>query len=366
MEYCDIGSLSDMIRIAKRTFTEKQIAKILQTCVSALSELHSIGIIHRDIKCRNVMISNYKIMLGDFGASAFEKNPRKKRHDCAGTPLWMSPEMISGNGHTSKTDIWSLGIMIIEMAEGIVPHWDLEPEQAFVSIVDGPPPKLSNESNWSDKMKHFLSVCLRKDPRTRPTAKKLLTHPFIALRKNSSYFDLVSGIDQTTWREWQDGESWLSATQQASEAVRKLGKQKAMGIHEGDKSGKISRMGASRKITPTNSPRATTMSPPKAAKTCREATWSKTVKCDSVVRINDEKSDSLWENAYSLKFLSANSINTKVELDCNEEDLSQDEKWPFEFEKEISTEAVEANGTLHSSQNPLKRKETTFSATRWN
>eukprot|EP01114_Cavostelium_apophysatum_P017161 TRINITY_DN5033_c0_g1_i4.p1 TRINITY_DN5033_c0_g1~~TRINITY_DN5033_c0_g1_i4.p1 ORF type:complete len:240 (-),score=58.86 TRINITY_DN5033_c0_g1_i4:68-787(-) len=119
------------------------------------------------------------IDIGDFGVSAFMKNPRKKLFDIAGTPLWMAPEMLSGQGYTQKADIWSLGITLIEMVEGFPPHFGKEPAAARNAIVNGPAPCFSEPTKWSPSMNHFLSVCLEKDPRKRPTAEKLISHPFL-------------------------------------------------------------------------------------------------------------------------------------------------------------------------------------------
>eukprot|EP01114_Cavostelium_apophysatum_P005723 TRINITY_DN16895_c0_g1_i1.p1 TRINITY_DN16895_c0_g1~~TRINITY_DN16895_c0_g1_i1.p1 ORF type:complete len:283 (-),score=67.66 TRINITY_DN16895_c0_g1_i1:108-956(-) len=279
MELCNIGSLTDMAIIANKQFTEKQIAFVTRECLAALDQLHALGIIHRDIKARNIMVHDHNILIGDFGVSEFEKNAQRKRYDIAGTPLWMAPEMLSGEGHTYKADIWSLGITVIELAEGLPPHWDLEPEVAYKEIVDGPSPTLNNPSAWSSKMRHFLASCLLKDPRVRPCAKKLLSHPFVQ-------------ISRSPGQGWHNISDWLAATKEIRKVISHAGKSQAMGKAQDD--GAYSFRGVARKS--------------------REAPWSRTVKKSSVKKsLENSQKDSvailngdspLWENEYSLRFLS--------------------------------------------------------------
>eukprot|EP01114_Cavostelium_apophysatum_P017162 TRINITY_DN5033_c0_g1_i6.p1 TRINITY_DN5033_c0_g1~~TRINITY_DN5033_c0_g1_i6.p1 ORF type:complete len:294 (-),score=62.99 TRINITY_DN5033_c0_g1_i6:68-949(-) len=169
------GSLADMVMVTNKYPSEKDLGVIFCYLVPRLARIHERGIIHRDIKARNLM----GVTIGDFGVSAFMENPRKKLFDIAGTPLWMAPEMLSGQGYTQKADIWSLGITLIELAEGLPPHIEKEPAAARNAIVNGPAPCFSEPTKWSPSMNHFLSVCLEKDPRKRPTAEKLISHPFL-------------------------------------------------------------------------------------------------------------------------------------------------------------------------------------------
>jgi serine/threonine protein kinase len=101
----------------------------------------------------------------------------------------MAPEVIRGVDYDYKVDIWSLGIMAIEMAEGEPPHMDLQPLRALFIIATQPPPTLQEPDKWSSTFKDFLAVSLSKNASKRASAAELLQHPF--LKKACSYDFLV-------------------------------------------------------------------------------------------------------------------------------------------------------------------------------
>jgi len=103
-----------------------------------------------------------EVKLVDFGVSARLVSTEDKRHTVAGTPYWMAPEVITQQGHDCKADIWSVGITAIELATGRVPHDDISPMRLSVVITQSPPPTL--EGKYSPDFKHFVSVCLKKNP----------------------------------------------------------------------------------------------------------------------------------------------------------------------------------------------------------
>merc|ERR1712154_401281 len=95
-----------------------------------------------------------------------------------GSPYWMAPEVLKQNNYDQKADIWSMGIAVIEMAEGRPPLSDLHPLRALLQIPSNPPPTLS-DNQWTQNMHSFLALCLEKNPDLRSTASMLLKHPFI-------------------------------------------------------------------------------------------------------------------------------------------------------------------------------------------
>ena len=95
-----------------------------------------------------------------------------------GTPYWMSPEILLKSKYNKKTDIWSVGISAIEMAEGEPPYSHIHPVRAMFVIKNNPPNQLSEPLKWSREFNNFVKRCLIIDPKDRPSAKDLLNDPF--------------------------------------------------------------------------------------------------------------------------------------------------------------------------------------------
>ena len=118
IEYCKGGSLSDMLFITGIRFNEKVLVEIIASITLGLEYLHSCGIIHRDLKAANVLITaDGCIRIADFGVSAVLTEKRPKRKTAIGAPFWMAPEVIQEQLYDCSADIWSLGITLIELAE---------------------------------------------------------------------------------------------------------------------------------------------------------------------------------------------------------------------------------------------------------
>lgn len=142
--------------------------------------LHNKHIIHRDIKSDNILLSNSgDIKIGDFGYAAQLTRERKKRNSKVGTVCWMAPEIIRATEmYTEKVDIWSLGIMMLEFAQGEPPYLNLPQTQVCYMILTMNPPEIDSRK-WSQSMRDFVKICLTKDPKERPSAEDLLEHPFM-------------------------------------------------------------------------------------------------------------------------------------------------------------------------------------------
>ncbi|XP_048698362.2 mitogen-activated protein kinase kinase kinase kinase 3 isoform X3 [Caretta caretta] len=213
MEFCGGGSLQDIYHVTG-PLSEQQIAYVSRETLQGLYYLHSKGKMHRDIKGANILLTdNGHVKLADFGVSAQITATIAKRKSFIGTPYWMAPEVAAverKGGYNQLCDLWAVGITAIELAELQPPMFDLHPMRALFLMTKSnfQPPKLKDKMKWSNNFHHFVKMALTKNPKKRPTAEKLLQHPFVTQPLNRTLaielLDKMNNPDHSTYHDFDD------------------------------------------------------------------------------------------------------------------------------------------------------------------
>jgi len=181
MEFCGGGSLLEIIELFDEgiRLTESHIAFVCRETLKGLEYIHKTNRLHRDIKSNNILLGNDgSIKITDFGFAA-QLNDNQQRNTVLGTAYWMAPEVIKGYDYGPKIDVWSLGIMIMEMAEGEPPYLDFPPTKALLYITTRGVPRVREKKRFSPEFHSFLNDCLEMDPEYRSTSTQLLQHPWL-------------------------------------------------------------------------------------------------------------------------------------------------------------------------------------------
>ena len=191
LEYCSSGSVIDLMLAMKRKYTEIEISTIIENVLQGLIIIHSMNLIHRDIKGANILLSeDGYAKIGDFGVGIRLPESLGYRNSKKGSPYWMSPQVVKNINYDMKTDIWSLGITCAELSNGKPPFSDLNPKNVMEKIASSAPTvnDVIKKNEHSEEFYDFVKQCLEVDPHKRPSAKELINHKFITMYSKGNKF----------------------------------------------------------------------------------------------------------------------------------------------------------------------------------
>jgi NIMA (never in mitosis gene a)-related kinase len=181
MEFAGAGDLESRIKSMKITnsqFSERQLSTWLNQLLSGLAFLHMRCIIHRDLKPQNIFVTSAgeRVMIGDFGVCKVLQSKADLAKTMTGTPYYLSPEIFQGRPYSTKSDIWSLGCVIFELAALRVPFDARDFHSLGLVITRGGNPTFPPQ--YSKALRDIYLETMKRDFRARPDADQLLSLPY--------------------------------------------------------------------------------------------------------------------------------------------------------------------------------------------
>lgn len=186
LERCSQRTLHELMRMRRR-LAEREAARVLLQLVSAVTYLHALGVVHRDIKLPNLFLHDGACKLGDFGLAALLTTEGERRSTLCGTPSYIAPEVLAkggGDGHSFPVDVWAIGIVAFALLVGRPPfdgRGDVKRTYALIRAAGSTGVPFPPGAELSADARDLISLLLRADPAGRPTAAAVARHPFFQL-----------------------------------------------------------------------------------------------------------------------------------------------------------------------------------------
>eukprot|EP00756_Hemistasia_phaeocysticola_P054560 Hpha_TRINITY_DN30475_c0_g1::TRINITY_DN30475_c0_g1_i1::g.168129::m.168129/K04409/PAK1; p21-activated kinase 1 len=227
MEFMSGGKLTDLVDARAKGdgaegFSDPRIGFLVGSIQCALAYLHRRGLIHRDIKSDNVLLgAGGRVALADFGFGAdLAREGNRKRDTVVGTTYWMAPEVVRGEPYDGKVDVWSLGILTLELVYGEPPLLRLPQMRALYTIITEPPPRVEESLGRSAELCALVEAMLQQDPEERASAHDLASHPLF--QRSCSQAEFAQWVEgkQGGDKKGDESQAELSQTQtSAAEAI---------------------------------------------------------------------------------------------------------------------------------------------------
>ena len=219
MELCAQGNLYKYLKLYG-TLNEKEAAFIMHQLLLALEYMHTIGIVHRDLKLSNILISDIgdgeanelNVKLCDFGLAVILEHPDEEHFTLCGTPNYIAPEVAMQRSHGLPADLWSVGCLFYSMVVGAPPFEQGDVKHTLQKIVTG---EYSEPSGISENALDFMRSLLDINPLKRASVTEILSHPFIATAINDDTLPIIGNISTITCTE-TDRTSGQSYSQSSS------------------------------------------------------------------------------------------------------------------------------------------------------
>jgi len=180
MEYCDGGSLDNLLFDVKPQISDNQKIRWVYDIAMGMCHLHKHNIVHRDLAARNILLSRpypneMTLKISDFGMSrVLQQDIEEKTLNKIGPIRWMAPESIRDQIYSKKSDVWMFGILVYEIVAQREPHTAIDPKDIPILIRDkGLTPVIPN--NCPGKLRELMQMCWKKQPEQRPTFEVICT-----------------------------------------------------------------------------------------------------------------------------------------------------------------------------------------------
>ncbi|XP_060916873.1 calcium/calmodulin-dependent protein kinase type II subunit beta isoform X6 [Labrus mixtus] len=173
--------------VAREYYSEADASHCIQQILEAVLHCHQMGVVHRDLKPENLLLAskckNAAVKLADFGLAIEVQGDQQAWFGFAGTPGYLSPEVLRKEAYGKPVDIWACGVILYILLVGYPPFWDEDQHKLYQQIKAGAYDFPSPEwDTVTPEAKNLINQMLTINPAKRITAQEALKHPWVCQR----------------------------------------------------------------------------------------------------------------------------------------------------------------------------------------